>query len=132
MTIRQFFRFSISSFAASLIDLGVFTLINTQLGSHLSVGSRLLTATAAARVISALCNYILNHKAVFQSKQTYGKTFMRYAVVACLQMATSYLVVFALASAFGKAAIWDTAFKVLTDVTLFLISFQIQRRWIFK
>ncbi|MDR0470036.1 MAG: GtrA family protein [Peptococcaceae bacterium] len=132
MIIRQFFRFSISSFAASLIDLGIFTLINMRLGSLLPVGNRLLTAVIAARVISALCNYTFNHKAVFQSKQAYGKTLVRYTTVAFLQMAVSYLVVYQLSLAFGKAAGWDTVYKAITDIALYFISFFIQRKWIFK
>ncbi len=125
------FRFMLSSLAASLVDLGIFTLLNTTLDDELWMGHRLLVATVTARVISSLFNYICNHKAVFCSKESHKKTLVRYVLLCCFQMTASYLMVLGLSILVPGGPIYDTLFKLFADILLFLLSFRVQQKWIF-
>ncbi len=125
------FRFILSSFAASVVDVGVFTLLNTTLDDELWMGHRLLVATVVARVISSLFNYICNHKAVFCSKESHRKTLVRYIMLCCFQMAASYLMVLGLSIVLPGGPLFDTLFKIIADILLFFLSFRVQKKWIF-
>ena len=132
MIYRRIFCFTASSLAAALVDLGVFTAVNLLLAGMMQPAVRLLAAAVAARIVSALVNYIANHKAVFQSGLPFRKTFLRYAALACIQLTASYLIVFALSAMFRISPWWDSVYKMMTDVVLFFLSFRIQQQWIFK
>ncbi|MDR1193895.1 MAG: bifunctional glycosyltransferase family 2/GtrA family protein [Peptococcaceae bacterium] len=125
------FRFLLSSLAASAVDLGTFTVLNLLLDGRLFLGRRLLIATAAARIVSGLFNYGCNHKIVFQSGEPVGKTFVRYGVLALSQAAVSYAAVYGLAALLPGGPLAELCFKIVVDLLLFLLSFQIQRRWVF-
>ncbi len=124
-------RFFLSSISASLIDIGLFTVLNLILGSFVARGVRLLCATAIARVTSALFNYTVNHKLVFQSDAPPKKTLLRYGLLCVAQMLVSYGLVFLLSRAFSAVAGLDTVIKIVVDTILFFISFRIQQGWVF-
>ncbi len=125
------FRFMLSSVSAAALDIGLFTLLNILLGPFLSRGARLFSATVAARIASALFNYTLNHKFVFQSESPAKKTLLRYAILCVLQMLTSYGLVFLFSQALSAFVGLDTVIKVVVDTVLFFISFRIQQAWVF-
>jgi glycosyltransferase involved in cell wall biosynthesis len=124
-------RFMLSSLAAAVVDIGVFTLANALLNGKLGMSRRLLAAVVGARVISALFNYICNRKAVFHSRQPHKRTFSRYVLLCCLQAAASYLLVLGLSALLPGGALADSVFKIAVDILLFFLSFRIQQRWIF-
>lgn len=126
------FKFLFSSFASSLIDLGIFTLIGSLLLGVLSDSRRIFAATCAARVISSLFNYTFNRKAVFKSKSGIRSTMVRYYILCVCQLCVSYALVYAVTELFMLNMFLTVIAKALIDVCLFVISFQIQRRWVFK
>lgn len=128
------FRFMLSSGLCSLIDLGLFTLINLLtaplFGENESL--RILTATAGARIVSSLVNFTLNRRRVFRSGKSVKRSALRYYILAAAQLLVSALCVRGLSALFGTGAgILQTIIKVVTDTVLFFVSFGIQRDWVY-
>lgn len=130
------FKFIGSSLASFAVDIALFTLINMLLSKTTKLESKavLAIATAGARVISSVVNYTLNRKMVFESDAPVKSSLGRYYLLCACQMAASYgllyffaVMVFKLA----KGSLWQTLVKFGVDMGLFLISFQIQQRWVF-
>lgn len=128
------FRFMLSSGLCSLIDIGLFTLINL-LTAPLFGGReelRILTATVGARVVSSLVNFLVNRSGVFRSGKNIRRAALRYYTLAACQLIVSYLCVNGLSMLFGGGAnIWQTLIKIVVDTVLFFISFGIQRDWVY-
>lgn len=135
-------KFCAASVAGFVVDILFFTLFYYLLfpGFFPRLVSGFLTPAAAAsalvfvctvlaRVISATVNYLLNRKAVFQSKKNAARSGLRYFLLCVVQVLLSA----ALVSLIGHLALPGplTAWKILVDFVLFLLSFQIQRRWVF-
>lgn len=125
-------RFAGGSAASSLIDLALFTLLAWLLRDTGSLDRQILIATAGARAISSLFNYTFNRKAVFASDEPRRVTFFRYYLLCIVQMLVSYKGVALLVGATGFAGLGKTAIKLLVDTILFMMTFQIQREWVFQ
>ncbi len=128
---RTIFAFVASSFISSLIDLALFYLYVSLLTHFFPESAWNITAaTAAARICSSLCNYMLNSKKVFRTK---NKTSLaRYYLLCVLQFAASSGLVSLFSSAFTAGNLLKTLIKAVVDITLFFISYRIQREWVFK
>lgn len=128
------FRFMLSSGVCSLIDLGLFTLINLLavplFGDNESL--RIIVATAGARVVSSLVNFIINRSRVFRSGRNLGRSAVRYYILAFAQLIVSALLVRGISELCGtEAGLLQTVFKLVTDTLLFFVSFGIQRDWVY-
>lgn len=123
---KQIFAFAFSSIASALLDWSLFT-IGLYFFSKLS--EPILVATVVARLISMNFNFAMNKKLVFRSKSGWRSQVVKYYLLAGFQMlASAYLVkFFALTFTFNAPAV-----KIGVDLMLFLLSYQIQRRLIFK
>lgn len=87
-------------------------------------------ATVYARIISALYNYVVNYKFVFQSDEKHTKSMSRYIVLAIIQMCCSALLV-----TFGCRIFWvlpEVIIKIVVDTILFFLSYLVQREIVFK
>lgn len=126
------FKFMMSSGASFLIDFGLFTLINLLIGEALDKSVRLFVATVAARAVSSLFNYTMNKKAVFKSDASVGKSLIKYYALCVVQMGLSYGLLFLLSTVLGAKGFVESLLKLVVDVVLFMFSFQIQRKWVFK
>lgn len=128
---RTIFAFLASSLMSSLLDIVLFFLLISILTYFMPDGAwNIVIATAAARVCSSLFNYMLNSKKVFRSK---NKTSLaRYYLLCLLQFAASAGLVSLAAALFQAGNIGKTLIKAIVDTVLFLISYQIQREWVFK
>ena len=87
-----------------------------------------MASTVFARVLSAVYNYAINYKVVFESKNSVGSTVVRYFLLAAVQMCCSALLVNFLYPLFGGA---EVLVKIPVDVFLFFISFVIQREFVY-
>ncbi|MDL2253713.1 bifunctional glycosyltransferase family 2/GtrA family protein, partial [Ruminococcaceae bacterium OttesenSCG-928-I18] len=121
------FKFALSGLSSAVIDILLFALFNWLLGA-LGAGLRLLLAVGGARVISAVYNFLINRNVVFKSETGYTGAFVRYVLLCAAQMLCSYGGTYFFSAIVGLP---DVAAKILIDVVLFFISFQIQRRWVF-
>lgn len=128
------FKFIGSSIASFLLDFLLFTLINMLIGDSMDGKVRLAIATVGARVVSAIFNYCMNRKVVFESDSKVQKSLPRYAILAVCQLAVSYLLVTVVAeNLLGLGASFlESVIKMIVDMVLFLISYQFQQRWVFK
>ena len=122
------FKFCMASLIGFVVDIAGFTLISKWI-APLALGMMAITvATVAARILSAIVNYLINYKVVFKSKCRMAGSAWRYAVLCIVQMFASA----ALVTVFAQVIPINAAgIKIIVDLTLFFISFQIQRRLIF-
>ena len=128
----SFWRFSASSVICFLLDYGLFTLFNAVLLRGTADGARELAATYAARFFSAAANYLLNRNIVFRDSSDPRRSALRYFVLAVLQAAVSALLVYLTQQLTGMRPLWETAVKIPVDAALFLASYRIQRKWVFR
>ncbi len=126
------FKFMISSGTSFLIDYGIYSLLVFLIGGNFSRGLRLFIATFVARAVSSICNYTMNKKAVFKSKASVSRSLIRYYILCVFQTAASYGLVFLLSSLCRAGSFLEIVLKLAVDIVLFMISFQIQHRWVFK
>ena len=126
---RQLARFGASSLACATIDLGLFACIAAFV--DLDVALIAFVATVAARVVSGVANFSLNRYWSFRdsesSKGDAREQAWRYFALFVAQMLSSAGLVAAL-SATGAPLV---AIKVLVDSVLFVISYFMQRNWVF-
>lgn len=97
-------------------------------GQHTLTGN-LLASVVGARVISSTVNFLTNRRLVFAHGQDkrIGAAAIQYWTLAVALVAAS----FGLLSALTQAGLPLLAAKVLTEATLFAVSYQVQRRLVF-
>ncbi|MBW9148479.1 bifunctional glycosyltransferase family 2/GtrA family protein [Clostridium sp. CM028] len=123
-----FFKFMSSSFLSFVLDIGLFTMF-TKLFYNLTPEYFILLSTIVSRIISSLFNYNVNKNAVFKHK-TYDKlVLVRYYVLCLTLMLVSGLSVSATWFVFKRS---EVVIKVIIDGILSLISYKIQKEWVFK
>ena len=71
----------------------------------------------------------MNKNFVFNGEKSIRKTIMKYYSLAAIQMSMSAALVAAIWHALSGS---ETAIKIVVDTLLFFISYQIQRRWVFR
>ena len=128
----SFVKYSISSVVCFLLDYGLFTLLNAFLLRGMADGTRELAATYGARAVSAAVNFLLNRNVVFADTSDPARAAVRYALLAVVQAAVSAALVYLIRDLSGASRLMETVIKIPVDVGLFLASYQIQRRWVFR
>lgn len=113
-------RFYFSSLLAAAIDLAGFSLTYAATGN-------ILISVAVGR-LSSLVNFAVNKRFVFNSRGPVVSALGRYYLLALVIAGLSYMLI--------RAAVghlhWNVfAAKVVVDVFLSLISFSVQRTWVF-
>lgn len=128
--LAKFFRYSLSSILCFLLDNGLFTLFNLVLFAGLG-DRRIPLATFCARAVSSIVNYIINRKLVFKATADVRDTAFRYFVLVILQALASSTLVKGFSGLFALSGWLDSVCKLIVDCLLFLLSYQIQQRWVF-
>lgn len=128
----SFGKYSISSVVCFLLDYGLFTLLNAVILRGMADGARELVATYGARIVSAAVNFLLNRNVVFGDTSDPRGAAVRYTVLAVVQAAVSAALVYLIRRLTGSSALMETVIKIPVDVGLFIASYQIQRKWVFK
>ena len=123
-----FLKFIVASFSSFVVDIVLFTVAYHLLKRHYP-DSYIIIATVFARILSSLYNYNMNKRRVFRLKEKNIATLAKYYILCVIQTILSGVGVYALYRLFH----WnETGIKILVDVILFFLSFQIQREWVFK
>ena len=92
-----------------------------------------LIATLTSRVISSIVNFIINRKVVFKDVANVRKTASKYFALAACQMILSFLLVDLLANGLlHVTGFLNILIKCVVDMCLFVFSYGIQRKWVFK
>ena len=124
-----FFEFLLSSASSSLLDMVLFSIFCALfVKMHVSAGYIML-ATVFARIISATYNFVLNYEVVFKGKKERSKAAASYCVLAVVIMVLSG---FAVTVAHGFFfMVPEVVIKVPVDCLLFLLSFYVQREFVY-
>ncbi len=128
---KQIFAYLFSSLSATAIDLLIFNLISTPVlfGGYIE---DLLICTVIARIISSLYNYFINFRFVFKKKKKSKFTLLKYYILVVAIMLLSGLSLKGVEALTPDSARWIyTIIKMLIDTLLAVISFTVQREWVF-
>lgn len=126
----HFFKFGLSSLSCCILDVLAFTFFLNLVfkGTELSSFNQIVWATVLARIISTFANYSLNRILVFHA-HSQSKSMVRYLMLCVLIMCCSAVSVYVLTSLFS----WnESVVKIICDGLLFIVSYKVQRNWVFK
>lgn len=125
-----FFKFIISSLFSWTVDIALFSFLYWCWRlAGLRADTGIVAASYAARAVSSLVNYSINKNRVFRSQASYRGTLLRYVVLCFCQITVS---AFATQWLVGLLSLPATPVKTVVDILLFLVSFRLQRGWVFK
>ena len=128
----QLIKHSLASLSSFALDTGLFYLFKRFVFGPLGAWAD-LACTVAARAISSFYNFNVNNRLVFGHRGEYGKALGRYYLLAVPLMLASAGFVTLLDRSLGVTAPGlSTAIKVCVDTVLFLASYLIQKKWVFK
>lgn len=125
----RFLKFVFSSVSSSVIDLVLFTILCWIMKNSLP-NMYIIYSTIGARIVSAICNYIINYKIVFRSKESVAKSTIKYICLAILQMIVSAFCVCVLVKT--VKIIPEVVHKMIVDTILFLVSYKVQQMYVFS
>ena len=119
---KEILKFSASSLASFVVDYSMFCILSALTGT-------VALSNVLARIVSGSVNYTLNRKLVFKSNAGVGRSLLQYAALACSILAVNTMMLWLLASAIGFNRY---AAKLIVEALLFIISYLVQKRWIFR
>lgn len=126
------FKFMGSSLFCTAVDLVSFFLLSKYLGLFLGFATITL-CTFLARAISSFLNFRINFNTVFADAEKPKYPLLRFYAVAIPQAIASALLLQLFSSLFSADfAIMRTLLKMVVDTSLFFVSFNFQRKWVFK
>ena len=114
---KEIFKFSLSSFASFLIDYSLYIIFTI-------LSSNLIFSNILSRLISSYVNYNINKKIVFKSK---NKSFVKYYLLVIVILMLNTLILWTLSHYINIYLA-----KIITELILFILSFIIQKTYIFK
>ncbi|MCM1124017.1 MAG: bifunctional glycosyltransferase family 2/GtrA family protein [Eubacterium sp.] len=127
-----FGKFLFSSLSSSVLDLLLFHMFCTLLQPMEGISRAIpyiVAATVLARVISAVYNFLINYRVVFQSEGNLAAAAGKYFLLAVCQMMCSAFLVNALYGLIGGT---EVLVKMPVDIFLFFVSFVIQREFVYR
>lgn len=125
-----FFKFILASLSSFVVDIGAFTILTRALAGVLLNSSKIIWAsTGLARIISGIFNYNINKNLVFSDDKKEKSKFIKYATLWLCQLILS---AFFVDMIFERVNINASLIKLIVDTIIFLLSFTIQNKFIFK
>lgn len=117
-----FVRFFAASILSALVDIAAFAVL-------FAATSRLAVSVVAARCVSGAFNFALAKHFAFRSRgKTWGEA-VKYAALALTLVALTYVLI----SVFVRYLFFNVYFaKVASELTLFILSFVVQRTLVFR
>lgn len=125
---KRFFRFSLSSFTAFLVDYTIFILLTVTFAERITF-MNLTLANVAARIVSSTVNFNINRRLVFKSSKSLIKSAAEFYSLAALVLVGNSIVLNFLAHGLD---INHYLAKILTEMLFFLLNFTIQNFFVFK
>ena len=126
----KFVKFALSGVLSYIVDNGFFNLFDLVIFAGLANRNAIITVSAVlARILSSIFNFILNKKTVFNQNGNVGSTLARYYALAAIQLGVSTGLVVLLVDLIGLPA---GIVKAVIDIIISIISFNIQKRFVFK
>ena len=125
-------KFVASSSIAAIIDQGLFYILARVSNFFLHTYS-ILFCIVIARIVSSFVNFNINRRVVFECRNTFKFTLIRYFALCISQILLSASLVWIISYILAIHAPWMvTMIKIIVDVVLFFVNFYIQREWVFK
>lgn len=115
-------RYVFASFSSFILDYTLFLLLFSNTDS-------LLIATIGSRSISMLYNFFINKKMVFHHHDSFIIPFIKYLLLACFSMASSYFILNMIQNYHNLSIPF---FKIVVESVLFFLNFFIQQIFVFK
>ena len=118
------FKFIFASLISYVLDYGIFALMIK------SITGSLLIATLTARICSSAVNYLINRTLVFKAQRA-GKwnTIIKYYLLAVVIYFGSYGLLLLMNNVLGINVLLA---KPIADIIMYLLSFVVQRDYVFK
>ena len=135
LILAHFFRYTLVSISSAVIDEGCYIAFLGMLRGSLTELALTAAATAAARLISSLCNFFMNKAVVFQSGVRTGIALLRYYMLVVPMLAAQALLahgVYALLGIPETATGMRALIYAVVMTVLYLISYMVQQRWVFQ
>lgn len=128
LLLETFLKYMLSSLSSFIVDITLFTLFISIFHS-MDFSKRILLSTVIARIGSSAFNYLVNKEIVFKSDESNKRVAYKYFVLVVLQLLASALLVTLFYKATGLP---ETMIKTIVDTFLFLVSYRIQKVFVFK
>ena len=123
---KSFLKYIMASLSSFLIDIALFSIF-VYVFKHSFQTYYIEISVVAARIISALFNYLINRNKVFKNKSG-PHTLLKYAALCVVLLLASTALTKQL---FRLTQLNETLIKTVVDSLLFLLSYGVQRNWIF-
>ena len=120
---KSILKFSASSYLSFLVDYFTFLLLVYKLDVQSLVLSNII-----ARAVSSTFNFYVNNKYVFKNKDKILKKYIKYVTLVVFILALNTIVLKILSSLGIKVFVA----KIITEALMFIVSYNIQKRIIFK
>ncbi|GMR71142.1 MULTISPECIES: bifunctional glycosyltransferase family 2/GtrA family protein [Aerococcus] len=120
------FKYILSSISSFIVDIVAYTIL-IYLFNQLDFAS-ILFASIGSRAISSLFNYYVNQKFVFARNTPYS--LLKYYTLVIVQICLSAVLVYAVHAVLQSEEV--VAVKVIVDTLLFVLSYYVQKNFIFK
>ncbi len=124
-------RFILSSLACTVVDISAFFIFFGLLNSVGTLHLRIGVAVLAARLVSAIVNYIANRTVVFRGRITLPST-RKYFLLACIRGLISAVVAILFAGVLKLSIPLMLVIRALVEIILFAPSFKEQHNKIFR
>lgn len=124
---KEILKFSASSLVSFVVDYALYSLLLFLTTGWATAG--LWFSNIAARVVSASVNYVINRKLVFKSQSRVAKSALQYFALAAAILIGNTLLLGLLAQGLGMNRYLA---KICTEIFFFLISWLVQRLFIFR
>lgn len=112
-----------------VIDVGVYALLVKVLLRPLALPRRLFFSTVVARTLSSVANYACNRRLPLVQNRKILPTLAKYYALWAGQLCASFGLTWLLS---GVLYLDDLLGKLLADLFLALVSYQVQLRWVFR
>ena len=118
--INRLFKFAGSSIISAVVDLSIFTVLTNEI--LISIPMNVMEATIISRIFSGSLNFFLSQRWVFNGVDRFSD-IIKYILLIIFQMLCSGFLLSILSTKFIDA----TFIKIFVDITLFFVSYLIQR-----
>jgi dolichol-phosphate mannosyltransferase len=125
----QFIGFASSSILSFAVDIGLFVLIIDTFFEGSSDPQSVVSSVVLARIGSSLLNFTLNKRLVFENRDQKRKALAKYYLLALTVLSLSAAGSAVMAQVLDGRVVWA---KILVDSILFILSYLIQRHWVFR
>ena len=128
MIYKNIFKFALSSLSSFVVDYIVYALAVLFLPT-VPTGLRIFLANGLARVTSSIFNYSTNKKLVFKNEDSLVKTGLGYFGLAVGLFVLDTLLIRLFYAVFGINLL---IVKIIVGILLFAVSWNVQKKFIFK